>query len=242
MDKPPRDDVLLDDEQLGRSWLRRIGWATVGLVLLAGIAVLVVEVLREGAVPQNRPVTTVMKVLLPPPPTPPKPPPPQPQPQPQKMVEVPKPALEKPKQQEAKKAPPKPSSVPRPPGNPLTAEAGAGPNPYGLGVGNGGGDTIGGGGGGGGGDRDSYYAALIQDQVASALQSNDKTRYANFRGLMVRLWLAPSGQVIRVELMNSTGETAQDALLQRVLATVNLHEAWPSDMPLPAVVRIGTQG
>lgn len=223
-----------------REWLRKLGWAAFALVLLVGVGVLVTQLLRSGGTPQRRPITTVMRVILPPPPPPPPPaPPPR-----QKMIEPPKPTQQeaaKPVQQ-PKQAPPKPVSVPRPPGNPLTAEAGPGPNPYGLGVGNGEGDMIGGGGGGGGGSRNGYYAGLIANQVQVALQSNEQTRFVQLHGLMVRVWLAPSGQITRCELVNSTGETARDSAIAHVVDSVSLHESWPADLPQPVVLRIGTQG
>ena len=229
-----------------RNTLRTLGWACLALVLLTGFGVLVTELLRDTGVPQSRPVTTVMRVILPPPPAPPPTPQPPPPQQPQKMIEAPKPKQQpqeaKPLQQ-AKQAPPgKPAAVPAPPGNPLTAEPGAGPSQYGLGVGNGAGNTIGGGGGGGGGSRLGYYAGLIASQVQAALQNNEQTRYLRLHGITVRVWLSPSGQITRCELVNTTGETARDETLSRVLAGVSLHETWPPDLPQPVVVRIGTQG
>ena len=99
-----------------------------------------------------------------------------------------------------------------------------------------------GGGGGGGGSRLGYYAGLIANQVQAALQSNEKTRFERFHGITVRVWLAPSGQVTRSELVNSTGEAARDSMLSQVVDSVSLHETWPADLPQPVVIRIGTQG
>jgi protein TonB len=225
-----------------RNWLRRAGWTAFALVLVAGVGLMVSQLLRESGVPQERPITTVMRVVLPPPPPPPpKPPPPEQQP----LLQQPKlTPLETPTPQQPKPQPPKANNVPRPPGNPLTAEAGPGANPYGLQAGNGGGDVIGGGGGngGGGGSRFGYYAGLIASQIESVLQSDEQTRYFHFRGVVVRMWLSPSGKVTRAEIVNSTGEPTRDSTLTRVLGGVAVREAPPQDMPQPVVVRIGTQG
>jgi outer membrane biosynthesis protein TonB len=223
--------------------LRNAGWVVLALLLLAGAGMLGARLLRNEGVPQRRAITTVMKVVLPPPPPPP-PPPQQPPPQPQKMLEQPKVTTpEAPKPAQAKPSPQKsaPSAVPRPPGNPLTAEAGPGANPYGLAVGNGGGDTIGGGGGGGGGSRFGYYAGLIQSQIQAALQRDEKTRYGRY-GLMVRVWLGPSGQVTRASLVGSTGNATLDGAIARVLGSLAIGEAPPQDMPQPVNLRISTQG
>jgi protein TonB len=219
--------------------LRKLGWATFALVLLVGVVVLVTQMLRGGSTPQQRPVTTVMRVILPPPPPPPPPPP-----QPQKMIEPPKPTQQeaaKPVQQ-PKQAPPKtPSAVPKPPGSPLTAPEGAGPNQYGLGVGNGEGVMIGGGGGGGGGSREAYYSNLVSMALTRALQENEQTRFMRFPDILIGVWLAPSGQVTRVKLVRSTGDSAKDEILRTVLATASLREAWPPDEALPVYIHSDVQ-
>jgi TonB family protein len=159
------------------------------------------------------------------------------------MLEQPKLTQQELKPQD-KPSPQKPaaSSVPRPPGNPLTAEAAPGANPYGLAVGNGGGDVIGGiGGGGGGGSRFGFYASLIQSQVQAALQHDEKARAGRFK-LMVRLWLGPSGRITRAQLVSSSGSTSLDAAIERALGGVTIGESPPPDMPQPVNVRISAQG
>jgi periplasmic protein TonB len=223
--------------------LRNVGVVALVVLLLLGAALLVARLLRDDGVPQRHAITTVMKVVLPPPPPPPPKPPQEPPPQPQKMLEQPKVTTsEPPKPSQAKAAPTKaaPSSVPKPPGNPLTAEAGPGANPYGLAVGNGSGDVVGGGGG-GGGSQFGYYAGLIQSQVQAALQHDEKARAGRFK-LMVRIWLGPGGRVTRAQLGGSTGNAALDAAIERVLAGVTIGESPPADMPQPINVRITAQG
>jgi TonB family protein len=227
-----------------KRWGRGLGLAVLAFVLLGGVGTLVWRLMGAFEVAQRPPVTTVMKVVLPPPP----PPPPQPQrpppPTTQKMIEQPKVVTpQQAKTDQPKQAAPKsagPAKAAGPPGNPLTADAAPGANPYGLSAGNGDGDTIGGGGGGGGGggSRFGYYAGLIQSQVQSALQRDEKTRTGRY-GVLVRLWLNASGHVTRAQIANSTADAATDQAISRVLDQVSVGEAPPQDMPQPISVRIG---
>jgi TonB family protein len=227
-----------EDTKSRVSVFRRIGWWVLGLGVLGALVTVVITLFQGTSVPQRHTVTTVTQIVLPPPP----PPPPKP-PEPEKKVEEqpkPEPAkIQEPKQQpKPDLAPPKPK-VAAPPGNPLTAAAGAGSNQYGLGVGNGGGDVVGGGGG-GGGNAFGYYAGLLSSQVKSAIQRDDKTRYGRWR-VGVKVWLGPSGNVTRAQLVSSTGDPAIDGAISRLLAGLSVGEPPPQNMPQPVNLRIGAE-
>ena len=149
---------------------------------------------------------TVVKII--PPPPPPPPPPPE-----QKMIEQPKLTEREIKEEKPvekpKEAPPKESKSDEPPPGPLALDAKADgpPDAFNLGSKPGGRGLLG---GGGGGSRWGWYAAIVTEQIDSALRANPKTRGMVLRA-EIRLWADASGRVIRVQLGSSTGNSEIDA-------------------------------
>ncbi len=93
-------------------------------------------------------------------------------------------------------------------------------------------------GGGGGGSKWGWYAAIVTQQIDSALRANPKTR-----GMVVqteiRLWADASGRITRVQLGASTGDPEIDAVIRdQVLGGIVLREPPPRDMPMPLVTRV----
>jgi len=90
---------------------------------------------------------------------------------------------------------------------------------------------------GGGGSRWGWYAGIVQEQVAAILRDNPKTRRARFN-VQISIWANPSGQVERVRLDSSTGDSMLDKVLQdEVFPHLALRQAPPKDMPMPIVMR-----
>lgn len=225
-----------DDEPRRPLWRRIAVW----LLLLGGAAGLgyVLYTLFTGGEsrPQRQVVNTVTRVQLPPPPPPPPPPPkadPPPEPQPSRIREPERP-LER---VEPQQAPKPPGPAPQPLGLPTGPGA---PNNYGLGAGGDG--TIGGPGGpggGGGGSRFGAYAGDIQASVQLALQRDERSRRGTWR-LPVRLWISATGEITRLQLVGTTGDTARDAAVQQVLNGLKVTPP-PSDMPQPIILRINAR-
>jgi len=192
----------------------------------------------EAAPPHQIREFTVVKIV-PPPPPPPAPPPPE-----QKMIEQPKmtepeikPEPDKPI--EKPRDTPKESKADEPPPGPLALDAKAeGPGDlFNLG-GKPGGKGLLGGDGASGGSRWGWYAAIVQQQIETALRANSKTRNAVLE-VQVRMWADATGRVTRVELAPSTGDPEIDAVLRNeVLGGLVLREPPPKDMPMPLVARI----
>jgi protein TonB len=161
--------------------------------------------------------------------TPPPPPPPQQLPTP-KMIEQPKMVTPEVKQEHVDTAKP-----PAPATGPLGLDAkGEGPGDNFNLAGNAGGNGIL---GGGGGSRWGWYAAMVQEQIATILRENPKTRRARFN-VQVSIWANASGQIDRVHLDSSTGDPTLDRLLaDDIFPHMALKEAPPKDMPMPIVMR-----
>jgi periplasmic protein TonB len=199
----------------------------VGVVLLAagyGIA----SVVGGSEAPRKRVMETVAIKILPPPPPPKTEPPPPP-----KMVEPPKmqPPMDKPPDD------PKPADAPPPGPLALDAKGGAGSDSFGLGGKPGGADFT----GGGGGSRFGHYGSAVGAQIKRWLAENEKLAGAKYRGT-VKIWLAASGAISRVEILHGTGDQDLDSRIQQAIASMPaVPEAPPSDMP-PMVVRIDAPG
>jgi hypothetical protein len=81
------------------------------------------------------------------------------------------------------------------------------------------------------------YAAAIQRAVTAALCQRDETRPTHYR-MVMRLWLSPSGAVMRVELANTTGNPNLDLAIGDALEHVNVGAPAPSDLPQPVKLAI----
>lgn len=218
-----------DEAGGGQRWMR---WAIIGAAVIGvGAMVLALGTTKKPPRPQQQ----TMRVVLPPPP----PPPPKP-PEPEKPKPLEQPKLNTPTPSKAIENKPAQKPTPAPAQAPLTAAAGAGTNAYGLAVGNGsGGGLIGGSGGvgAGGGSRFGAYAGQIQAQIEAALQRDEQTRNGRY-ALALRLWLSPSGQVERAQVVGSTGDPAMDQAVVRVISALAIGAGPPADMPQPVNLRV----
>jgi TonB family protein len=203
----------------------------IGIVLVAGVAVLLFNKMLSGpkGPPPRKPQEMVMIKPPPPPPTPPPPPPPPQEALRQQMMEQ-APVDE----QEAK---PEPQEAAAPTIG--TNIAGNGPaDGFGL-TGNKGG-FLGGGLNSGRANRSKFgwYANLVIRSFSEALSQNPRTRNASFN-VQVRIWSDVGGRVTRAKLAESTGDPALDeALGNEILRGFQLKEPPPEDMPMPIVMRL----
>jgi TonB family protein len=58
----------------------------------------------------------------------------------------------------------------------------------------------------------------------------------------MRLWLSPTGQIQRLQLLGSTGDPAMDKALTRVITALGAVTAPPADMPQPVNMRVRARG
>jgi len=211
----------------GKVWLVRIASVAGVLLLLAGIG-LVLKNLMSGKVSTKKPVTTIKLMPDTPPPPPPKEPP-----------------KEQPKEQpkEIKMEQPKPQEAPQPPAEVLKMEgtAGDGPSPFAAGTVNNeykGGDvgtTIG---GKKGMAAYAWFTGQIKARIEEALAAEKGLSSAQYR-LVVNLWLGRDGRVERAELQGSSGDTKTDDLINKTLTGIRAAaESPPEDMPQPVKLRI----
>lgn len=188
----------------------------------------------------------MVRVALPPPPPPPRlqeEPRPRPEDSSQQMIEQEPVSSDEP--------PEKPAEVPEPAGEqaaPMgTNIQGESPSDgFGL-VGRGGGGIIGGTGAGAGrgsgagASRWGWYAAQVQNTIASALGRHPKTRVAELR-VSVRIWPDEAGRIEQVQMVGTTGQPELDTAIEHeVLAGLTLREPPPPDMPRPIVLRISAK-
>jgi TonB family protein len=116
-----------------------------------------------------------------------------------------------------------------------TGVKGNGPGLSGLGSnGNGGGF---GGPRSGNGSKWGDFAYKVQNKVASALRSNDRTKKASLK-VQVRIWSDPTGHIYRAKLDTSTGDRNLDEAVQNVLNNIQLDGPPPTGMPMPIVMRL----
>lgn len=210
-----------------RRWIRfvptLVGVAVVGSVC-AGLVALISGFL--GGEPSNKKLVQQISLIAPPPPPPPKvEPPPEPEVEEVKLEE-PEPVPED--------VPEAPSDEP-PPGDllGLDADGTGGADGFGL-VGRKGGRSL----LGGGGDPYSYYGNVVTQLIQEFLFERGDIRSKKY-SVKVKLWLAPTGRIERVELMNSTGDPDVDESLQLALMEMKeIAEKPPEDLPQPVRVRI----
>lgn len=205
-------------------------WAGVTLVaaVLIGLGWWLVSGL-DGSTKGPRRQTVKIAVL---PDTPPPPPPPKEEkkPEPEKQDLKPQPQQEQPKPVEA---PPEPQQ--------LKMEGPAGDGPSAFAAGSVATEYKGGEIGTGTGGINRLQFAAFTNQLTRDIQAQ-LLRHRDLRGLdyrvSVNVWLAPSGDLSRVELASSTGHEATDAVLRRVLNEINARGQVPPDLPQPLTLRI----
>jgi len=207
-------------EKKGSKTLGRIAlW--LGLILsLAAVGLILKNLLTGNTVGKKAPTT--VKIM---PDTPPPPPPPPPKEQPK----------EQPK--EVKVEQPKPQEAPQPPAETLKMEgaAGDGPSPFQAGTVTNeykGGTTI------GGKDQFGWFTGLLRGQIENALARDKEVAKGDYR-LVIKVWIARSGKIERIELEGSTGNTQTDGLIRTALNSLSsLSEPPPENMPQPVKLRI----
>lgn len=203
--------------------------AYAGIFVILLCSVMAYILLHSSKPPPARiPPTVTMVVIQPPKPPPPPPPLPQPKTivQPKMATPVAKPVVPN---QPAKAAPPKPAASAPALGTSLKSNGTS--NAFDLsGSGNGNGLIGGSGDGGGGGGS---YGEAVSYQIQQALQKNPVTRRAS-AGLIVRIWVAASGTITRVELEKSSGNAEVDSAIQNtVLNGLQLYPPPPNtQMPI----------
>lgn len=82
------------------------------------------------------------------------------------------------------------------------------------------------------------YSARLQLALMGALCRNAETRPGGYR-TVARMWLDPAGAVVRVALVTSTGDSARDEAVSRVLGGVAVGEPTPSGLPQPVTMLLG---
>lgn len=212
------------------SWVKRILIALVIIGVLFGLWQ-GVKGLFNGHAPEKKSPTKV-KIMLPDTPPPPPPPPKEP------PKETPK---DQPK--EMKQEPPKPQETPQPPAEALKMEgaAGDGPSPFTAGAVNNdykGGEVATKIGGKPNPNQFAWYTGQIKTALEDALSKNEKLKQKTYVGV-IKVWIAKSGLIERVELVNATGNAEVDeAIKQSVKETGKLAESPPDDMPQPVKLRL----
>lgn len=88
------------------------------------------------------------------------------------------------------------------------------------------------------GSRFAWYKGVLQSQVQGALQRKEDLRNRDFR-VVVRIWLAADGAVVRSELMGSTGDADLDQRVRTALAQLPpISERPPEGLPQPVTMRL----
>lgn len=226
-------DSILDEEieSPASIWLKRIALTLLGLLILIALGIGIKKLMSDGDSQPKKKMTTISLKDLPPPPPPPPPkeqPKEQPKDQPKEVKEV---------------QAPKP--VQAPPTEVLKMDGPAGDGPSAFAAGNPTGDykgetlgdtkTIG---GAPNKHQFDWYTGLIKERVEDALTS-DKALASGAYKVVVKVWIASSGNIQRVELVSSTGDDSIDGLIKKVLNDMPaLSEAPPADMPQPIKLRV----
>jgi TonB family protein len=84
------------------------------------------------------------------------------------------------------------------------------------------------------GDYEPFFAALQLD-LRQAFCRSPETWPARYQ-LLIRFWIAPSGAVIRSELLGSTGSRERDKAFAAALQRLRLAAPPPADMPQPVTM------
>ena len=219
-------------EQTPESGSRRYGgWPLLlGAVLTVLVALgLLLWHLMTDTVSTKRQVAETPMLMLPPPPPPP-PPEPEKQPEPEQPEEVaPEPEpLEPLKPME---------EAPTPDTDPVTmdAEGQAGTDSFGIKSGSGGGMS-----GAGSGGGNATYGRYLGYVLQQAISRDERARRLAFR-LQVDIWLSPTGELSRVELVQGSGNAEADAAVLAALRAVGrIDERPPGSLTFPA--RVSIQG
>ncbi len=210
-----------DDPANGRSWVKTLALWAVGVGLMVGGTLLLMEYL---ATPATKPRGVQQVALIKQPPVPPPPKPPEKVPEPPKVKEEVK--IDEPKD-EPKPDEPKPADEKPASDKPLAvdADSSAGSDGFGLIGKRGGSDLLTTGGGSG-----AYYSGLLQRHFFEALTRNRKVLRDEFR-VVVKIWIGDDGRVQKADIVNGSGNTQVDDLIQVTLMEMSpLKDVPPSSM------------
>jgi protein TonB len=222
---------LAEEDIEGRGlkfWLTRIVGASLGLVAVVAVGALIKDIISSPSGPSRQVARIALVPDLPPPPPPP--------PKEEKKIEPPKIEQKQVEQPKPQEAPPQASEQ-------LKME-GAGSADGIAGVQSGTvteeyrGQTIGGKESEAGGRGWAWYGGVLQREVQQHLQRSAKLRGSEYR-VYLRLWIAGSGEVAKVELAESTGNAEVDEQLRLALADLPvLRDRPPAEMPQPVRLRV----
>ena len=207
-----------------KPWIGRTLGALLALVFLGGLAWFIAQSLGEQSPPKRPGVQQVALLKQPPPP----PKPPEKLPEPPKVKEEVK--IDQPKPQPTPDKPADPAPAAKPLG--LDADGSAGSDGFGLAANRGGRDitTIGSAAVGGGSGR--YFTGLLQRNFFEALARNRKAPQDEFN-VVVKVLIGDDGRIQRTAIVNGSGSTELDQLIEATLADmVPLREVPPGNLRL----------
>ncbi len=207
------------------AWMR---WGGIVLALFAAVMLgLWLKDFLGSETPHRKPSLQQITLIKPPPPPPPPEKPPEP------VVK-----------EEIKLAEPEPEPMDQadepPPGPDLGIDAegtGSGDG-FGLVGRKGGADLI----GGSRGNPWAWYDAIVNDAVNTAFQDALAREHAlkdkTYR-VVVKVWIDADGRVSRIVVVDKTGDSTVDELINNVLRNLRaLREGPPADMPQPLKIRV----
>jgi protein TonB len=179
----------------------------------------------------KKPARQTVKIAVLPDTPPPPPPPPKEEKKPEPEQKQDKPQQEQPKEVEA---PPEPQQ--------LKMEGPAGDGPSAFSSGNITSDYKGGEvGTGTGGNVNrmqfAFFSSQLQKHIQSALARNQSIKLGDYR-VPVQVWLSPSGEFQRVELLSSSGDPKTDEALMQAFKQLPPVRDAPADLPQPIKLRI----
>jgi TonB family protein len=89
------------------------------------------------------------------------------------------------------------------------------------------------------GDQADYrfYAGVVQADIQSALHRDEDARSGSY-DIGLRLWVGPSGTVLRSQIFRSSGDAERDAKVTRAVRNMTISKPPPASMPQPVSVVI----
>lgn len=86
--------------------------------------------------------------------------------------------------------------------------------------------------GGGPDERAMAYVALVQRDLVAAAQAEPRLAAGAYR-ISLRLWLDPTGRIVRSEVIEGSGDAARDSAFCATMRNVRISEAPPQSLPEP---------
>ncbi|MFZ0267688.1 TonB C-terminal domain-containing protein [Caulobacter sp.] len=83
----------------------------------------------------------------------------------------------------------------------------------------------------------TLYGGLLRTAVRTALQGDKRTATGDYAAVM-RLWVAPSGRISRLDYAQGSGDPARDAAIETVLQGLVVSEPPPPRLRQPVVIAI----